>query len=97
MKEQEQQHQQQINHDLDQLQIFKKEATLGRSVIQLKGVSYLCCALLETVRVYPPVWTLPRILQRSSKFDDAAQNEKEEVAAAVEEEEMNPKFCKVHN
>lgn len=50
------------NNDLIQLAIFKKSATQG-TPIKLNTISYLCCALLETVRVYPPVWTLPRTFQ----------------------------------
>lgn len=49
-------------NDLIQLAIFKKSATQGKP-IQLNTVSYLCLSLLETVRVYPPVWTLPRTFQ----------------------------------
>ncbi|CAJ1953946.1 unnamed protein product [Cylindrotheca closterium] len=51
---------QQVQRDLLQLSIFKKQATQGKT-IQLKNPSFLVCALIETVRVYPPVWTLPRI------------------------------------
>lgn len=51
----------QVKKDLLQLSLFKKQATQGKP-IQLDGkkVSFLACSLLETVRVYPPVWTLPR-------------------------------------
>lgn len=63
---------QQYRNDLVQLSIFKKQSTQGQSV-ELEGLSYMGRALVETVRVYPPVWTLPRNWHDkefvSSKFD----------------------------
>jgi hypothetical protein len=62
----------QAKHDMLQLSIFKKQATQGKA-IELNGMSYMGRALVETVRVYPPVWTLPRNWYDnefvSSKFD----------------------------
>ncbi|KAL3931617.1 MAG: hypothetical protein SGBAC_011224 [Bacillariaceae sp.] len=61
-----------VQHDLLQLSIFKKQATQGKA-IQLKKPSFLVCALIETFRVYPPVWTLPRtILHNNNNPDDKA-------------------------
>eukprot|EP00980_Cylindrotheca_fusiformis_P030669 scaffold25199_cov152-Cylindrotheca_fusiformis.AAC.3 len=50
---------QESNMDKIRLAMFKKHATQGESC-DLEGLSYLGRALAETVRVYPPVWTLPR-------------------------------------
>jgi cytochrome P450 len=48
-----------VKADLALLAAAKKDATQGKPVT-LAGLSYLGRALLETVRVYPPIWTLPR-------------------------------------
>jgi len=45
--------------DLEKLASLKKAATQGK-LVNNKDLSYLGRALIETVRVYPPVWTLPR-------------------------------------
>jgi cytochrome P450 len=63
---------QQAQRDLVQLALFKRQATQGKP-IQLQELSYLGRALIETVRVYPPIWTLPRTWHTddciSSKWD----------------------------
>ena len=43
-----------------QLAIFKKRATQGKPYQFQESMSHLGRALIETVRVYPPIWTLPR-------------------------------------
>lgn len=45
--------------DLSRLAEIKKLSTQGKS-IQWAGLTFLGRSLAETVRVYPPVWTLPR-------------------------------------
>jgi hypothetical protein len=69
---------QQAKRDLVQLAMFKKLATQGKPIKFKKDFSELVRALVETVRVYPPVWTLPRNWSNldkdstsiiSSKFD----------------------------
>ena len=46
-------------NDLSRLAELKQLATQGKPV-RWMGLSYLGRALCETIRVYPPVWTLPR-------------------------------------
>jgi len=46
-------------NDYDQLIQFKRDATQGKQVNAM-SLSYIGRALVETVRVFPPVWTLPR-------------------------------------
>lgn len=63
--------QQNLQKELDTLAMIKATATQGKAV-DISSLSYLGRALMETVRVYPPVWTLPRFLpeeQRYAKLD----------------------------
>jgi len=47
------------NDDLRLLAVFKTTATNGHKV-EYKGLSFLARALVETIIVYPPIFTLPR-------------------------------------
>ena len=50
-----------LDHDLEQLGRLKQMATHGEPVNQvLSSLSCMGSALVETLRVFPPVWTLPR-------------------------------------
>lgn len=52
--------------ELDQLGAFKKAATEGQSY-DCSSLSYLSRSMAETIRVFPPVWTLPRVDPKSPK------------------------------
>lgn len=52
--------------DLIELASFKKAATQGE-LVDCSQLSFLGRALCETVRVFPPVWTLPRTWPRQSQ------------------------------
>ena len=56
--------------DIDGLIAFKKRSTQNESMDIDNGLSILARAVIETVRVYPPIWTLPRIFHD----DDGALN-----------------------
>ena len=59
----------QAKRDLIQLATFKKKATQGTSPTEaLEKLSYLGRAVVETVRVYPPIWTLPRNWKSSEGY-----------------------------
>ncbi|KAL7577282.1 hypothetical protein ACA910_002026 [Epithemia clementina (nom. ined.)] len=63
-----------VNTDLEQLALLKQKATQGEAVNQaLFGLSHLGCALVETLRVFPPVWTLPRAWNRDHDTRDSNQ------------------------
>lgn len=56
-----------IQSDLDNLGDFKRASTKGE-LVDCSSLSFLGRALCETVRVFPPVWTLPRTWPRESKL-----------------------------
>lgn len=73
-----------VANDLEQLANLKANATSG-SAIDPSELSFLGRALIESARVYPPVWSLPRVLPdgTSVQFDVAWAN------GAVQDPEWN--------
>ncbi len=58
---------QMMQNDLEGLARFKKAAVQGE-IVDYSPLSYLARALCETVRVFPPVWTLPRTWPQKTQF-----------------------------
>mmetsp|Transcript_8114 Transcript_8114/g.12424 ORF Transcript_8114/g.12424 Transcript_8114/m.12424 type:complete len:455 (-) Transcript_8114:183-1547(-) len=56
--------------DLERIAALKHQATRGHTTLVWTNLSYLGRALMETVRVYPPVWTLPRTWPEELKGGD---------------------------
>lgn len=62
-----------LKSDLKHLGVFKVASTKGKQV-DYSQLSFLGRALCETVRVFPPVWTLPRTWPRESQLVDIQPN-----------------------
>jgi len=61
-----------LTQDLETIASLKQQATQGRTdIVYGTSLSYLGRALMETVRVYPPVWTLPRTWPLEEEEEDA--------------------------